>query len=61
MTQIQCIGNVLASTARLLVAMLIASVVGGEAGAAANIMAAREAWRRDVAGGSQPDDRKLGV
>jgi hypothetical protein len=47
----------MAATATLVGAVIVASVVGGEAGAAANIMAARQAWRRDVAGGFPADDR----
>jgi hypothetical protein len=56
MKLIRRIGTVLSATATLVAAVVVASMVGGEAGAAANIMAARQAWRRDVGGGPQIDE-----
>jgi hypothetical protein len=53
------LGKVLSATATLVVAIVAASLVGGEAGAAANVMAARQAWRRDVLGNAPENDRTV--
>ncbi len=57
MNFVRQLGAIARAAAGLAAAMLMATLLGGEAAAAANLLAAREAWRRSLAGeGSQADD-----